>query len=89
MTRALTALPQFRGTTEQEVVAWLATILEHTAVNFIKREEAKKRDLRKTINNSVSSACLLANKISHGVKSPSRNLLLKNSSYNSRTHSTV
>jgi RNA polymerase sigma-70 factor (ECF subfamily) len=76
MTRALTALPQFRGATEQEFVAWLATILEHTAVNFIKHEEAKKRDVRKTINNSVSSACLLAGKISHRTKSPSHNLLL-------------
>ncbi len=62
MRKAAIDLKQFHGQTEAQFVDWLKTILRHTAQNSVRDHKAKKRDLDRTINESYSSAMMLAEK---------------------------
>jgi RNA polymerase sigma-70 factor (ECF subfamily) len=58
LARALEALPQFRGGTEGEFVAWLQQILANVAVDRARRERAQKRDvaLEQSIHAAVAES---------------------------------
>jgi RNA polymerase sigma-70 factor, ECF subfamily len=58
--------PQFRGTTEQELLAWLRQILVHNLVVAVRRHvQASKRDVRRDV--SLEQVCAALDRSAQGM----------------------
>ena len=74
---AVTAFPNFQGTTEPQLSAWLKQILRRNIANLIRDNRAAKRDVRReqAINQKQDSATLCWYEPEAGDTSPSENIL--------------
>jgi RNA polymerase sigma-70 factor (ECF subfamily) len=73
LTRACEELPEFRGTTEAEFVAWLQKILANRAIDMIRREGAARRDvaLEQSIHNGLRDSSERLKQLADRTASPS------------------
>jgi RNA polymerase sigma factor (sigma-70 family) len=71
--RVVRDLQNFKGSTSQEFDSWLATLIEHSYLDLVKKHQRKKRDVRKeySCHGASTTAGTVLNRVPSSGTSPS------------------